>query len=133
MKEKIEGLIYSTDAEKTKLTKKWESHPGNKEAFDFFPPKDINRHDRKKQAEWAAMAANMTTVHNRVRIFEDVCLYSKAAMIERRKLLPEPDIDYSSSTYWLIKERTWEVLPMDAQDIAGFFHWNIDYWESLKQ
>ena len=132
MKKKIEKLIYLTEAEKAELTNKWENHPANKEVFDCLPSKDIGRHDRQKQAEWVALVVRHAAYHSRVRIFEDVCLYSKDAMLERRKLLPkhDRDIDFSCVPHWIIKERKWEVIPIHGtQDIAGFFYWNTDYWE----
>jgi len=112
---------------------KWDNHPANIKVFDFLPSKNIGRYDRNKQAEWAEAAANMARIYSRVRIFEDVCLYSKEAMIERCELLPEPARDYNEYPYWLIKELTWDVIAMqDIQDIAGFFYWNTNYWEKIK-
>ena len=104
------------------------------EQFNFMPPKNIGRYDRKRQMEWATEAANYTTVYSCVRLFEDVCLYSQSAMKECRRHLPEPERDYSGAAYWLVKERTGEVMPMHSvQDIAGFFYWNTDYWKSMEK
>ena len=135
MKNKFEGITCLTKAAKTELTNKWENHPANKEVFDCMPSKDIGRQDRKKQMEWVAMVVCHAAYHPRIRIFEDACLYSKDAMIERRNLLPkrDRDTDFSSAPYWIIKEHTWQVIPIHGtQDIAGYFYWNTDYWESIK-
>ena len=67
-----------------------------KEVFDFHPLKDIGRNDRQKQAQWAESAVNFTTVYSCVRIFDNSCLYSKAAMIE---LFPKLKEDYSKAPY----------------------------------
>ena len=100
---------------------------------DFLPPKTIGRNDRLKQAEWAEAAANMTRYASGdppgLRIFDGVFLYSQGVMKQYREQFPEPDRDYSGAPYWIIKERTKEVIPMHSiEDIAGFFYWNTDYW-----
>ena len=97
--------------------------------LDFFPPKTIGREDRQKQAEWAEAAANMTRYAARLRIFDGVFLYNQSVMEQYRGQFPEPDRDYSGAPYWLMKERTREVIPMHSiQDIADFFYWHTEYW-----
>ena len=94
-------------------------------------PKNIGREDRQKQMDWATAAVNCANhICSCVRLFDDVLLYSQSAMKQYREQFPEPDRDYSGAPYWLMKERTKEVIPMhNTQDIADFFHWNTDYWE----
>lgn len=106
------------------------------EEFNFLPPKDIGRNDRKRQMDWAEAAANYTTDCSCVRLFEDVCLYSQRTMKENRRQFPEPDRDYSGAPYWLVwtGKRTGEVIPMHSiEEIARFFYWNTDYWESKER
>ena len=93
-------------------------------------PENIDREDRQKQMDWATAAANCATHSPCVRLFDDVLLYSQSAMKQYCGQFPEPDRDYSGAPYWILKERTKEVIPMhNIQDIAGFFYWNTDYWE----
>jgi hypothetical protein len=105
--------------------------------FEFFPPKSIGRHDRQEQMKWATAAADLTAVHPCVRIFKDVCLYSQKAMFERgAEQRPGLEWDYTAAPYWIIfeGERAGETIPMrSVEDIAGFFHYNKDYWQSVEK